>query len=445
MMSYLTICVSFVIPTNEPSIHPFIHPSIHPSIQLASAEQTFEDDVEEMKRAELNAGTSSGGILNNGHDSRSARARVDSTGGNRRTTRTASAASARSAAPPSTLDDPPVRVGVTVDTDDGYAAAAKSRRSPIPIASTVAETCAETLHDDDDVAYLPHEPDVEAEAPVVQTRTVVHDTRDSIPPTVDDDDNGLRHAPPVRQYDQDSVPATIDSGYDTTSPIKSAPALQRRRTATRALATSGARTPTGTGKTLARKPSDADIDIGTLKMRSRREDGSDDHRQSIAGASGQVYTLASRTQSSEDRNALKRSAAALAARTSKRRATATTGVGSSSGAAAGASSSGRGKPARQAVFGNMIGGRIFVRSGITPSPMSALKAAVLRHGGMWRDSVSSRTDFLIAGQVLENGRSVKTSNKYKKALELRVEIIDEAYFQEMVAAADNNDSTQMTL
>jgi len=53
-------------------------------------------------------------------------------------------------------------------------------------------------------------------------------------------------------------------------------------------------------------------------------------------------------------------------------------------------------------------------------------------GGKVATAISSKTDYLIAGHTLEDGRDVKTSMKYQKATKIGVKILTEDGFEELV-------------
>jgi len=53
-------------------------------------------------------------------------------------------------------------------------------------------------------------------------------------------------------------------------------------------------------------------------------------------------------------------------------------------------------------------------------------------------SVSSRTSYLIIGSVLEDGRKVETGNKYKKASDLKISILNETALEEFLQKATKN-------
>ena len=55
-----------------------------------------------------------------------------------------------------------------------------------------------------------------------------------------------------------------------------------------------------------------------------------------------------------------------------------------------------------------------------------------KHGGRCTGAVSSKTTHLIAGDVLDDGRPVAESGKYKKAVTLGTAIISEAEFRAMI-------------
>ena len=79
-----------------------------------------------------------------------------------------------------------------------------------------------------------------------------------------------------------------------------------------------------------------------------------------------------------------------------------------------------------------LAGRVFVTTGVLPSlDRDQIKAIVTKCGGRCTGAVSSKTTHLIAGEVLDDGRPVAESGKYKKAAALGTAIISEAEFRAM--------------
>lgn len=58
--------------------------------------------------------------------------------------------------------------------------------------------------------------------------------------------------------------------------------------------------------------------------------------------------------------------------------------------------------------------------------------SVLSKGGKVMSAVSGQVDFLVAGDLLEDGRDVKLGRKYETALEKRVEIVGEGEFKRLL-------------
>lgn len=69
-----------------------------------------------------------------------------------------------------------------------------------------------------------------------------------------------------------------------------------------------------------------------------------------------------------------------------------------------------------------LSGKTFVLTGVLDS-MSREEAVgkILRLGGRCTSAVSGKTDYLVTGSILEDGREVSTGSKYRKALQLQTE------------------------
>jgi DNA ligase (NAD+) len=67
----------------------------------------------------------------------------------------------------------------------------------------------------------------------------------------------------------------------------------------------------------------------------------------------------------------------------------------------------------------MLEGKVFVFIGVLDGISNEeAEAAVHRHGGVVRQSVSSKTDFIVLGRFLKNGKPSKSGTQYKKAKEI---------------------------
>jgi NAD-dependent DNA ligase len=68
---------------------------------------------------------------------------------------------------------------------------------------------------------------------------------------------------------------------------------------------------------------------------------------------------------------------------------------------------------------NMLDGKVFVFIGVLDTISNEdAEAAVLRHGGVVRQSVSSKTDFIVLGEFLKNGKSSRSGAQFRKAKEI---------------------------
>ena len=82
-----------------------------------------------------------------------------------------------------------------------------------------------------------------------------------------------------------------------------------------------------------------------------------------------------------------------------------------------------------------LSGKSFVVTGVLPSlDRDAAKDFIKEWGGSVKTAVSGKTNFLVAGDVLEDGRPVTASSKYRKAVDKKVKIIGQAELLEMVAS-----------
>ena len=81
-----------------------------------------------------------------------------------------------------------------------------------------------------------------------------------------------------------------------------------------------------------------------------------------------------------------------------------------------------------------LAGKSFVVTGVLPSlDRDAAKDFIKQWGGTVKTAVSGKTQYLVAGDLLEDGRPVTASSKYRKAVEKKVKIIGQAELLEMVA------------
>ena len=60
------------------------------------------------------------------------------------------------------------------------------------------------------------------------------------------------------------------------------------------------------------------------------------------------------------------------------------------------------------------------------------------HGGRCTGSISGKTDYLITGTRLEDGREVCDGNKYKTAVQKGTTILDETKFEELIRDLSGN-------
>jgi NAD-dependent DNA ligase len=61
-----------------------------------------------------------------------------------------------------------------------------------------------------------------------------------------------------------------------------------------------------------------------------------------------------------------------------------------------------------------------------------VEALIRDHGGKLVSSVSGRTDYLIVGRVLEDGRQISEGKKYQDGMRMGLKIFREIQFQELL-------------
>ena len=69
-----------------------------------------------------------------------------------------------------------------------------------------------------------------------------------------------------------------------------------------------------------------------------------------------------------------------------------------------------------------------------------LESMIVDYGGRCTGSVSGKTDYLIIGYKLEDGREVTQGGKYKNATAKKKPILDEQAFQELMREKLGNPS-----
>lgn len=79
-------------------------------------------------------------------------------------------------------------------------------------------------------------------------------------------------------------------------------------------------------------------------------------------------------------------------------------------------------------------GLIFVQTGLNESlTREEMSKLITQYGGIERSSVSKKTNYLIAGFEMEDGRPITEGSKYKAATEKDVSIIDEDKLLKMIS------------
>ncbi|KAK8795481.1 hypothetical protein WA158_000138 [Blastocystis sp. Blastoise] len=78
-------------------------------------------------------------------------------------------------------------------------------------------------------------------------------------------------------------------------------------------------------------------------------------------------------------------------------------------------------------------GLAFVLTGVNDSlEREEMKELIEKYGGVVRTAVSGKTNYLVAGIELEDGRSIEEGSKYKNAIAKKVSIIDEDKLLDMI-------------
>mmetsp|Transcript_1767 Transcript_1767/g.2281 ORF Transcript_1767/g.2281 Transcript_1767/m.2281 type:complete len:196 (+) Transcript_1767:1174-1761(+) len=79
-------------------------------------------------------------------------------------------------------------------------------------------------------------------------------------------------------------------------------------------------------------------------------------------------------------------------------------------------------------------GLTFVVTGIFENiTREKLEALIVQKGGRKTSAVSGKTSYLVAGKLLEDGREVNESSKYRNAVSKKIEILTEEGFEKMVS------------
>ena len=90
--------------------------------------------------------------------------------------------------------------------------------------------------------------------------------------------------------------------------------------------------------------------------------------------------------------------------------------------------------------------RVVVTGVMESMPREDLEQLVMQRGGKVVGSVSGKTDYLVAGAVLDDGRAASESSKYRTALEKKVRIISERELLAMIPpASPQKDATSHSM
>ena len=89
---------------------------------------------------------------------------------------------------------------------------------------------------------------------------------------------------------------------------------------------------------------------------------------------------------------------------------------------------------------NLLSGLTFVLSGVFQEmAREKLENFITEHGGRSTSAISGKTDYLVVGFKLEDGREVSSGNKYKTAAQKKVTILTETEFESFIKKKSGND------
>ena len=94
---------------------------------------------------------------------------------------------------------------------------------------------------------------------------------------------------------------------------------------------------------------------------------------------------------------------------------------------------------------NLLNGLTFVLSGVFQEMgREKLEIFITQHGGRTTSAISGKTDYLVVGFKLEDGREVETGGKHKTALLKKVPILTELEFENFIRKKSGNDEFQLS-
>jgi replication factor C subunit 1 len=97
------------------------------------------------------------------------------------------------------------------------------------------------------------------------------------------------------------------------------------------------------------------------------------------------------------------------------------------------------------VADDLLNGLTFVLSGVFQEmAREKLENFITEHGGRSTSAISGKTDFLVVGYKLEDGREVNSGNKYKTAITKKVPILTETEFESYIQKKSGNDDYQLS-
>ena len=95
---------------------------------------------------------------------------------------------------------------------------------------------------------------------------------------------------------------------------------------------------------------------------------------------------------------------------------------------------------------NTLSGLTFVLSGVFQEiGREKLESFITEHGGRCTSAISGKTDYLVVGFKLEDGREVSTGNKYKTAIQKKITIFTESEFESFIKKKSGNDDFQFSV
>jgi len=95
---------------------------------------------------------------------------------------------------------------------------------------------------------------------------------------------------------------------------------------------------------------------------------------------------------------------------------------------------------------NLLNGLTFVLSGVFKEMgRDRLESFICEHGGRCTSAISGKTNYLVVGFRLEDGRQIVEGSKYKAAVEKKIPIFTELEFEAYIQKKSGNDDFCLSL